>query len=47
VLHLTVTTLSAETRLAITNVRCGRPHLEPVTLELTDRIVVDSSRDIA
>jgi hypothetical protein len=47
VLHLTVTTLSVETRLAITKVRSGRPHLEPVKLKLTDRVVVDTSRDIA
>jgi hypothetical protein len=47
VLHLTVTTLSVETRLTITKVRDGRPHLEPVKLKLTDRVVVDTSRDIA
>lgn len=47
VLHLTVTTLSVETRLTITKVRNGRPHLEPVKLKLTDQVVVDTSRDIA
>lgn len=46
-LHLTVTTLTVETRLSITKVRGGRPHLEPVKLKLTNQVVVDTSRDIA
>lgn len=46
-LHLVVTTLSVDTRLVISKVRRGRPHLEPVKLKLTDQVLVDTSRDIA
>lgn len=46
-LHLTMTSLSIETRLLVTKFRGGAAHTEPIKLLLTDRVSVDTSRDIA
>ena len=46
-LYLAVTTLSVETRLVVSKFRGGVPLREPLKLHLTDRVEVDTSRDIA
>ncbi|WP_435364476.1 RAD55 family ATPase [Haloarchaeobius sp. DYHT-AS-18] len=46
-LDLRVTTYAIENRLAVTKFRGGRAFREPVKLQLTDKVRVDTSRDIA
>lgn len=46
-LHLLITTLSVETRLIISKFRGGSALREPIKLLLTDRVQIDTSRDIA
>ena len=46
-LDLVRTTLAIENRLYVTKVRGGAAMTEPVKLRLTDRVTIDTSRDIA
>jgi DNA repair protein RadA/Sms len=43
----TVTSMSIDHRLVVTKFRGGRAPTEPIKLELTDHVSVDTSRDIA
>lgn len=45
-LHLAVTPLAVETRLTVTKARGDRTLDEPLKLRLSDRVSVDTSRDI-
>lgn len=46
-LHLTLSTLTVDTRLIISKFRGGKAVREPIKLRLTDDIEIDTSRDIA
>lgn len=46
-LHLTLTTLTVDTRLIISKFRGGKAVREPIKLRLTDSVQIDTSRDIA
>lgn len=46
-LHLVISSLHVDTRLTVTKVRGGKAYLDPIKLKLTDRVSVDTSRDIA
>lgn len=46
-LHLTLTTLTVDTRLIISKFRGGKAVREPIKLRLTDNVQIDTSRDIA
>lgn len=46
-LDMKVTTQSIENRLLITKYRNGRAEVEPIKLQLTDHVMLDTSRDIA
>lgn len=46
-LHLTLTSLTVDTRLVISKFRGGKAVREPIKLRLTDNVQIDTSRDIA